>query len=119
MSDATTMPEAMAQGEWAIVEILGHRTLVGRIVEVERFGTKMMQIEPLFSGELLEPIFHAGASLYAVTPCSPAVAWARQPRSDYQLPGSIRARLPVPELPPPNVDQDHDDAGAAFDEVDG
>ncbi|MFD2578766.1 hypothetical protein ACFSTD_09620 [Novosphingobium colocasiae] len=42
--DASALPE----GEYAIVEALGHRTLVGRVAEVERFGTKMLQVEPLF-----------------------------------------------------------------------
>ena len=41
---AATMPD----GEYAIVEALGHRTLVGRVTEIERFGTKMLQVEPLF-----------------------------------------------------------------------
>jgi hypothetical protein len=43
-------------GEYAIVELLGHTTIVGRIGEVERFGAKMMAIEPLFAGALLPVI---------------------------------------------------------------
>ena len=35
-------------GDYAIVELLGHTTLVGRITEVEKFGTKMLAIETLF-----------------------------------------------------------------------
>ena len=34
---ATDMPP----GDYAIVEALGHRTLIGRVCEIERFGTKM------------------------------------------------------------------------------
>lgn len=41
---ATDMPP----GDYAIVEALGHRTLIGRVTEIERFGTKMLQVEPLF-----------------------------------------------------------------------
>jgi len=57
---ATDMPE----GEYAIVEALGHRTLIGRTSEVERFGTKMLQVEPLFGDVMLGPVLLGGASIY-------------------------------------------------------
>jgi hypothetical protein len=90
MSDAQIYPE----GEYAIVELFGHTTLVGRIAETERFGTKMLAIEPLFSGSLLPAVFHGGAAIYRLTPCSPAVAWAQQPRRAYMLPPQIRCIVP-------------------------
>ena len=40
MSEAAAHPP----GEYAIVELFGHTTLVGRIAEVERFGAKMMAL---------------------------------------------------------------------------
>lgn len=86
-------------GEWAIVELFGHTTLVGRIGEVERFGAKMLAIEPLFAGELLPPVFHGGAAIYRLTPCAAKIAWDRQPRQDYQLPPSIRCIVPAALLP--------------------
>jgi hypothetical protein len=46
----------MPPGEYAIVEILGHRALVGRVSEIERFGTKMLQVEPLFASVMLAPV---------------------------------------------------------------
>lgn len=81
-------------GDYAIVEVMGHRTLVGRVTEVERFGTKLMSIEPLFSGELLPGVLIGGASIYQFTPCTPEVASARQPKQVWQLPASIAATLP-------------------------
>lgn len=90
----------MPDGEYAIIELLGHRTLVGRITEVERFGTKMMQVEPIFQGRLLDPVFHHGSAIYALTPCSNSVAVKRGPVHDFNLPVSIRCRL-EPALPPP------------------
>ena len=39
--NATDEPEF----EWAIVEIMGHRKLYGRIREEERFGAKMLRID--------------------------------------------------------------------------
>jgi hypothetical protein len=88
-------------GEYAIVECLGHRTLVGRTSEVERFGTKMLSIEPIFRNELMPAVLVGGSSLYAFTPCSGEVAFARQPRNEWELPASIRATLPALALPAP------------------
>jgi hypothetical protein len=71
-----------------------HTTLVGRIEEVQRFGTKMLAIQPLFDGELLGPVLHGGAAIYRLTLCSREIAWARQPTQGYQLPAAIRATVP-------------------------
>lgn len=109
-------------GEYAIVELFGHTTLVGRIAETERFGTKMLAIEPLFNGELLPPILHGGAAIYRLTPCSAQVAYDRQPTQVYQLPPSIRAIVwdamvppPVPAIPIlPNADGSINDDGDTF-----
>ena len=88
-------------GEWAIVELFGHTTLVGRIAEVERFGSKMLAIEPLFNGEMLPVVFHGGAAIYRLTPCDEATARERQPKSMYQLPPAIAAIVPPHALPAP------------------
>lgn len=87
-------------GDYAIVELFGHTTLVGRIAEVERFGTKMLAIEPLFRDTLLSAVFHGGAAIYRLTPCSAETAFDHQPRQDYQLPTPIRCLVPKPLLGP-------------------
>jgi hypothetical protein len=87
------------QGDFAILELFGHTTLVGRIAEIERFGTKMLAIEPMFNGEMLPVVFHGGAAIYRLTPCSYEIAAARQPTQGYQLPPSIRAIVPDVLLP--------------------
>jgi hypothetical protein len=102
-------------GEYAIIELFGHTTLVGRIAEVERFGTKMLAIEPLFDDTLLGVVFHGGAAIYRLTPCSAAVAYARQPRQGYQLPPSIRAILPDALLESSSIEPDDDDYGGGID----
>ena len=89
------------EGEFAIVEMLGHSTLVGRISEVERFGTKLCQIEPIYKGELLPPVLVGGSSIYRITPCGADVAFRRAPTADYLLPAPVRARLPVEAISPP------------------
>ena len=106
-------------GEYAIVELFGHTILVGRIAETERFGVKMLALEPLFAGKLLPAVFHGGAAIYQLTPCSAEVAWEKQPRFLYQLPASIRAVVPVallpaPEMPPSVRTPDEDDDEIEF-----
>jgi hypothetical protein len=91
--DVTVQP--LPEGEYAIVEMMGHRTMVGRITEVERFGTKMLMIEPLFRDTLLAGVLTTGASVYQLTPCSREVAQARQPKSEYQLPPRSRSAAPI------------------------
>jgi len=89
----------MPAGEYAIVEALGHRTLVGRVAEVERFGTKMLQVEPLFGQVMLGPVLLGGGSIYQFTPCDAATAYARRPQQTYQLPPSVAAVVPPVALP--------------------
>jgi hypothetical protein len=105
-------------GDYAIVELFGHTTLVGRIAEVERFGTKMLAIEPLFDDLLLGVVFHGGAAIYRLTPCSAVVAYAKQPRQGYQLPPAIRAIVPDALLEAPATDL-HDDRHMEPEDDDG
>lgn len=108
---AEPTPE-LPDGEYAIVELLGRRTLVGRIEEVERFGSKLLRIEPIFGGALLEPVYHHGTALYGLTPCSKATALRCAPGADkaYVLPAPIRARLePVLLAAPAEAPTDRDD----------
>lgn len=95
---------SLPTGEYAIVECLGHRTLVGRCEEVERFGTKMLSIEPIYNGELLPAVLIGGGSLYAFTPCTAAVALERCHKTEWDLPVSLRATLPTAALPAPEDD---------------
>lgn len=81
-------------GNYAIVEFLGHRTVVGRIAEVERYGTKLLQLEAIFRDQLLPPTYHGGGSIYQETPCSAATAWAQQPKREWQLSPAHRAIVP-------------------------
>lgn len=95
MSEAADKLIEYPAGDWAIIELFGHTTMVGRVAEVERYGTKMLAIEPLFDDKLLPVVFHGGAAIYRETPCSAEIAFKRQPRHDYQLPPAIRSTLPV------------------------
>lgn len=101
MTDTPNEQASLPVGEYAIVEVLGHRTLVGRITEVERFGAKLMSIEPLFAGNLLPAVLIGGGSIYQFTPCSADVAWTKGAKQEWELPTSIRVTLPPEALPAP------------------
>jgi Protein of unknown function (DUF5131) len=53
---ADQLPEG--EGEWALVEVFGHRKHYGRAREVERFGTKMLRVDvpSLTAAPLLAPV---------------------------------------------------------------
>jgi hypothetical protein len=104
-------PISYPPGDYAIVELLGHTTLVGRVAEVERFGTKMLAIEALFQDTLLPAVFQGGASIYRFTPCSAEIAFKQQPRHGWQLPSVLQAIVPPTLLPATAIDvhEDQDD----------
>lgn len=86
-------------GTYAVVEQLGHATLVGRVKQVEKFGAQFLQIEPLFQDWMLPEILLGGASLYRLTPCSRATAWNMRAKYRHELPTAVAAQ--VPEEPEP------------------
>lgn len=58
--------------EYAVVELMGHVRHVGRLTEVERFGTKMGRVDVPKDGKFEDgftSFFFSGASIYRVTPC--------------------------------------------------
>lgn len=95
----TIDPTALPEGEFAIIEVLGHRTLVGRVAEIERFGTKLLQVEPFFGDVMLGPVLIGGSSIYQFTSVPAVTAWAHRPREKYQLPPSVLATVPTAALP--------------------
>jgi hypothetical protein len=119
MIPSQTAP-VLPPGDYAIVELFGHTTLVGRVSEVERFGTKMLALEPLFKGALLPAVLHGGAAVYRMTPCSAEIALAKQPQHDWQIPAAIRCLLPPLLLEAGSVVEsgDGDDNGADLAEED-
>ncbi len=96
-------------GDYAIVEVLGHRTYVGRVGEVERFGTKFMSVEPLFDGRLLPAVLVGGSSVYQFTPVTAAVAAEKQPRERWELPASVAVTPPPEALRAPDAWSADDD----------
>lgn len=98
------------EGEYAIVEVLGHRTIIGRIAEVERFGTKFLAVEPLWQDAFLPEVLIGGSSIYQLTRCSAETAFKQQPKAHYQLPPSVAVTVPKPPAPAlPSFVEDEDE----------
>ena len=100
-------------GAYAIVELMGHQQMVGRVAEGRQFGVDGIVVEPIHAGQMLPPVFRSGAALYGVTPCTPERAWEIGQRT-YGLPDGVRHAMPKPALPAPApVDAEFDEVEAA------
>jgi hypothetical protein len=70
-----------AKDSWAIVELMGHVKLAGRLTEEERFGAKMGRLD-IPHGDGFVTQFFGGASVYRITPVSEEVARQVAKKSD-------------------------------------
>lgn len=93
--------EPLPDGDYAVVECMGHRSYIGRVTEVTRFGAQLLQVEPIWQDALLPPVLVNGASLYNFTPVSRDAAQKRQATQSYQLTEAVRANIPPLALPAP------------------
>ena len=60
---------------FAVVELMGHVRMTGRLTEVERFGSKLGKLEVIDrSGEVVATQYFGGASVYRITPCTEETA---------------------------------------------
>lgn len=60
---------------WAVVEIMGHKQLAGRVTEEPIAGVNMLRIDiPEAGDHPPQTVYHGGAAIYAIHPCSEEVA---------------------------------------------
>lgn len=92
---------------WAILELLGHRQRPGFVAEVEIAGSKMLRVDvPIGTDTAGQDVtlteYYAGAAVYALRPCTEAVArdhvnrYMDDPRPVKPLDFRERAALPDP-----------------------
>jgi hypothetical protein len=92
MSDTKQNPSE----QWAIVELMGHVRLAGRLSEVERFGSKLGRLDiPLADGGFVTKEF-GGASVYAITYVDEATARIVALRNQVQPVHSWELPKPLP-----------------------
>jgi len=115
--------------EWALVELMGHQRIAGRVTEAEIGGCKFVRVDVPESDDGRQPMtkFLGPASIYAITPMSeesarsvasridaaPISAWdARRlveienSKRPAELPGSVRVIDPGED----EDEEDKDDA---------
>lgn len=97
---------------WAIVELMGHLRLAGKLTEEERFGAKMGRLD-IPDGDGFVTRYFGGASVYSITIVSEAVA--RHVRKSTQpepvSPWDFPKQLPAPAAVHPQNQSDQDDDG--------
>ena len=91
---------------WAIIELMGHVRMAGKVSEIERYGSKVGRID-IPDGANFRTQFFGGSSVYRETPCSEDVARAVAAQS---MPQPIHT-WEMPRLPAPEPDEHLDDVG--------
>jgi len=61
------------QEYWAIIELMGHVRMAGKVSEVERYGAKVGRID-VPDGDGFRTLFFGGPSIYRETPVTEDVA---------------------------------------------
>jgi hypothetical protein len=84
---------------WAIVELMGHRRLAGRVSQAEQYGVAMLRLDvPPTEGAQAATQFYGGSSIYCITPVSEEAALlvarrsAPTPIQTWELPPSAHPR---------------------------
>ena len=81
---------------WAIVELMGHVRMTGKVREVERFGSKVGEINVIDKeGEIVATQLFGGAGLYRMTLCDrqTAIDLAAKPQLDSSVNWSLRDQI--------------------------
>ena len=92
------MSDASPPDQWAIVELMGHVRMAGRVTEVQQFGVTMGRIDiPDTSAEaapaaVARSVLFSGASIYRVTYCTEEAA---RKVAAYEVAPPHRFELPV------------------------
>lgn len=99
---------------WAIVELMGHVRLAGRLTEEEKFGAKMGRLDiPQGDGWVTQ--YFGGGSVYRLTIVSEAVARDVSKRSyappvqPWDYPKQLTASAAVADAEDDDFDHDEDD----------
>lgn len=91
-----TTPKA-GFAQWAVVEVMGHKQVAGYVTEEAVFGAAMCRIDiPEVDGHPAQTVYHGGQAIYAVHPCSEALARAAAAR--LRRSGAEPFPVYVPEL---------------------
>ncbi len=98
--DSQQTPEKF--DHWAIVEIMGHQRIAGRVSEETIAGASYLRVDVPQVEDLKAFTKYFGTSaIYAITPVSEEIARAmvlrfqERPVQEYELPPDLQKRLPL------------------------
>jgi hypothetical protein len=118
-------PKQEQSESWAVVELMGHVTMAGRLSEEERFGAKMGRIDVPNGEDSFTTVYFGGSSVYRITAVTEAVARAKagsysvKPVYTWKVPNGQQIEEPVRALPNhtrANYDDEGDDEEIPFDD---
>jgi hypothetical protein len=85
---------------WAVVEIMGHVRVAGRVSEEARFGTVLLRVD-IPTDDTFMTRYFGGSSIYSLSPCTEEIARSvaayrtAEPVYRYELP-QLQAATSVP-----------------------
>lgn len=98
---------------WAILELMGHRRLAGRVSETTLAGGTFLRIDvPTINGAPAVTQFYSPSAVYAISPCTEELARAvaererPMPVHPFELP--TRATRPPDDEDPADEDPDEE-----------
>jgi hypothetical protein len=104
----TTTP---AFDEWAIIELLGHRRVAGRVREVQLAGAGFLRLDiPATDGHAEQTQYIAPGSVYALHPVDEGTA---RKVAEYSRPEPVH-RWELPRPPARGEAADYDDGDGPF-----
>jgi len=100
---------------WAILELMGHRKLAGRISEATLGGGAFIRIDVPGDGADVATQFYSPSAVYCITPTTEDIARRTasrnrpEPVTRYELPAAPEPRRAVLDVDPYDEGEDEDD----------
>jgi hypothetical protein len=98
---------------WAMVELMGHVKMAGRISEESHFGTVLLRCD-VPNGDGYFTQFYGGSAIYRITPISEEVARAFAARSQPEPVRPYELMLPAPSNGYEDIEEGYDPDGLGF-----
>lgn len=113
------MPEAEGYEGWALLELMGHRKLAGKVSEQVIAGAALLRIDVPTGPETSVTQFYGGSAIYCITPTTEEIArkvavhYQPQPVTPWELRAPDVGRI-LPEPVDYADDPDDDDEDGPF-----
>lgn len=109
--------------EWAILELMGHRRVAGKVTEQEIAGANFIRIDVYGDDGAVATQFYSPQAVYAITPTTEEIARAvavnsqPQPVSPWEIRGLLEAQPRSGQYPADAADEDEDEGAGEDDNL--